>query len=230
MKKQTTDKPSHIGHRKRIRQRLTATGTEAFLDHELLEVLLTYAIARKDTKPTAWALLKHFGSLNGVLDADQTALTDVAGIGPHTAQLFTLLRELFKRYLLAQVKRNVQIRTPQQVLDYCKASLAGKKEEFLEVIFLSTRNTIISIQVIARGEIDKVSASPRKIVEWALKEKASALILVHNHPSGDATPSAEDIDLTLKVIQAARVFDISVHDHIIISKGMHYSLKAAGYI
>ncbi len=223
-------KPSYLGHRQRIREKFASSGLDAFLDHETLELLLTYAIARKDTKPIAWALLKKFGSLAAVLDADLTQLTQVPGVGESTAQFLKLIRAVFKKYSLDEVKDSVTIRTPRQVLEYCKASLAGKKEECLEVIYLSVRNTVMGTQVVASGLIDRVAVSPRKIVECALEAKASALILVHNHPSGDATPSQEDVDLTRDVIRAASLFGISVHDHIIVGKGSHYSLKANGQI
>lgn len=223
-------KPSYIGHRERIRNKFVSAGLDSFLDHETLELLLTYTISRKDTKPIAWALLKKFGSLSAVLDADPSQLITIPGIGPRSAQFLKLIRGVFKRYSLEEVKEKVSIRTPQQVLEYCKASLSGKKEECLEVIYLSVRNTVMSTQVVASGLIDRVAVSPRKIVECALLAKASAFILVHNHPSGDATPSQEDIDLTQDVIRAAALFGISVHDHIIVGKGTHYSLKAHGKI
>ncbi len=224
------NRPSYIGHRQRIREKFVSSGLDAFLDHETLELLLTYAVARKDTKPIAWALLKKFGSLAAVLDADPAQLVAVPGVGQSTAQFLKLIRAVFKKYSLDEVKERITIRTPQQVLDYCKASLAGKKEECLEVIYLSVRNTVMGTQVVASGLIDRVAVSPRKIVECALAAKAAALILVHNHPSGDATPSQEDIDLTQDVIRAAALFGISVHDHIIVGKGSHYSLKANGKI
>lgn len=223
-------KPSYIGHRERIREKFASAGLDSFLDHETLELLLTYAVARKDTKPIAWALLKKFGSLAAVLDADPAQLTNVPGVGQNTARFLKLIRAVFKKYSFDEVKERVTIRTPQQVLDYCKASLAGRKEECLEVIYLSVRNTVMSTQVVASGLIDRVAVSPRKIVECALAAKASAIILVHHHPSGDATPSQEDINLTQSVIRAAELFGISVHDHIIIGKGAHYSLKANGKI
>ncbi len=224
------NRPSYIGHRQRIREKFASAGLDSFLDHETLELLLTYAIARKDTKPIAWALLKKFGSLAAVLDADSAQLVSVPGVGENTAQFLKLIRAVFKKYSLDEVKDRITIRTPKQVLEYCKASLAGKKEECLEVIYLSVRNTVMGTQVVASGLIDRVAVSPRKIVECALAAKAAAIILVHNHPSGDATPSQEDIDLTQDVIRAAALFGISVHDHIIVGKGSHYSLKANGKI
>lgn len=224
------NKPSYFGHRERIREKFAAAGLDSFLDHEILELLLTYAVPRRDTKPLAWALLKKFGTLAAVFDADENQLTQVDGIGTGAAQFLRLIRAVFKKYSLDEVKETVSIRTPQQVLEYCKASLAGKKEECLEIIYLSVRNTVMSTQVVASGLIDRVAVSPRKIVECALAAKASAIILVHNHPSGDATPSQEDISLTQDVIQAAALFGILVHDHIIVGKGSHYSLKANGKI
>ena len=224
------NKPSYFGHRERIREKFAAAGLDSFLDHEILELLLTYAVPRRDTKPLAWALIKKFGTLAAVFDADENQLTQVDGIGTGAARFLRLIRAVFKKYSLDEVKETVSIRTPQQVLEYCKASLAGKKEECLEIIYLSVRNTVMSTQVVASGLIDRVAVSPRKIVECALAAKASAIILVHNHPSGDATPSQEDISLTQDVIQAAALFGILVHDHIIVGKGSHYSLKANGKI
>ncbi len=220
-------KPSFVGHRERLRQKLTEHGLDSFLPHEILEMLLTYAIPRKDTKPLAWALLKNFGSLAGVLDADEKQLREVPGIGEHAAQFLKLIRAVFKVYSLNHVQQKASIRSPQQVIEYCKASLADKTEECLELIFLSVRNTVIGTEIVATGLLDQVTISPRKIVECALKAQAAALILVHNHPSGDASPSKEDIALTQDVINAAALFSIRVHDHIIIGKGgTHYSLRA----
>lgn len=224
-------KPSFVGHRERLRQKLTENGLDAFLPHEILELLLTYAIPRKDTKPIAWALLKKFGSLAEVLDADEEQLCDVEGIGPYSAQFLKLVRAVFKMYTLNHVKTKTPIRSPQHVIEYCKASLADKQEECLELIFLSVRNTILDTKIVATGQIDQVSVSPRKIIECALHAQASALILVHNHPSGDATPSKEDIALTQEVVQAATLFHIRVQDHIIIGKGgTHYSLRTNDYL
>lgn len=224
------EKPSYLGHRERIRSKFAENGLAPFLDHEVLELLLTYAIARRDTKPLAWALMKRFGSLSGVLDASAAELQTVKGIGASTAVFIKLVREIFKRYSLENVRDNVTIRTPDQVAQYCKASLEGRSEECLELIYLSVRNTVMKTEIIATGLIDRVSVSPRKIVECALAAKAAAVILVHNHPSGDATPSLEDILLTREVVEAARLLGISVYDHIIVGKGTHYSLKANGKI
>ena len=224
------EKPSYLGHRERIRSKFAEGDLTPFLDHEVLELLLTYAIARRDTKPLAWALIKRFGSLSGVLDASAVELQSVKGIGSSTAVFIKLIRDIFKRYSLETVRESVVIRTPDQVAEYCKASLEGLSEECLELIYLSVRNTVTKTEIVATGLIDRVSVSPRKIVECALNAKAAAIILVHNHPSGDATPSLEDILLTREVVEAARLLGISVYDHIIVGKGTHYSLKVNGKI
>ncbi len=223
-------KPSYLGHRQRIRQKFAVGGLDHFLDHETLELLLTYCIARRDTKPTAWALLKRFGSLSAVLDASVEDLCSVKGIGTESAHFLKLIRAVFKKYSLDEMKNKITVRTPEQVLSYCKASLAGNADECLELIFLSVRNTIIGTEIVSKGSLDRVSVSPRTIVERALAAKAAALILVHNHPSGDPTPSMEDVVLTKEVARAAALLGITVHDHIIIGKGAHYSLKANGKI
>lgn len=225
-----TDKPSYLGHRERIRAKFAASGLAPLADHEVLELLLTYAIARRDTKPLAWALIKQFGSLGKVLDADPAALAAVKGVGKGTAAFLKLVRALFTRYSLEELRQSAIIRSPEQVVKYCKASLAGRSEECLELIYLSVRNTVIRAETVALGLIDRVSISPRKIVECTLAAKASAVILVHNHPSGDVTPSLEDILLTQEVVEAARLLGISVYDHIIVGRQTYYSLKANGKI
>lgn len=152
------------------------------------------------------------------------------GVGKGTAAFLKLVRALFTRYSLEELRQSAIIRSPEQVVKYCKASLAGRSEECLELIYLSVRNTVIRAETVALGLIDRVSISPRKIVECALAAKASAVILVHNHPSGDVTPSLEDILLTQEVVEAARLLGISVYDHIIVGRQAYYSLKANGKI
>ena len=223
-------KPSYMGHRQRMREKFAAGGLQHFLDHETLELLLTYCIARRDTKPLAWALIKRFGNLSAVLDAPLEELCEVSGMGEHSAQFLKLIRAVFKKYSLEEVKEKQTIRTPEEVVNYCNASLAGQTEECVELIYLSVRNTVIGTEIISSGTIDRVNISPRKIVERALAAKAAAVILVHNHPSGDPTPSADDVAMTKEVIRAAALLGIAVHDHIIVGQGRHYSLKANGKI
>jgi len=224
------EKPSYVGHRQRMRNKFATGGLENFLDHETLELLLTYCIARRDTKPLAWSLIKRFGSLSAVLDAPAEELCEVPGMGEHSAQFLKLIRAVFKKYSLEEVKERPTIRTPQEVLNYCNASLSGQTDECVELIYLSVRNTVIGTEIVSSGTLDQVNISPRKIVERALAAKAAAIILVHNHPSGDPTPSVDDIVMTKEVVRAASVLGIAVHDHIIVGKGRHYSLRANGKI
>ena len=224
----TPEKPAYMGHRQRIREKFIVGGLENFLDHEILELLLTYCIARRDTKPLAWALIKRFGNLSAVLDAPVDELCSVPGMGPQSAQFLKLIRSVFKKYSLEEVQEKQTIRTPEEVVAYCNASLAGQSDECVELIYLSVRNTVIGTEIVSSGTLDRVSISPRKIVERALAAKAAAIILVHNHPSGDPTPSMDDIALTKEITRAAAVLGIAVHDHLIIGKGRHYSLKAHG--
>ena len=226
----TQEKPSYMGHRQRMREKFATGGLEHFLDHETLELLLTYCIARRDTKPLAWALIKRFGNLSAVLDAPVEELCAVPGMGEHSAQFLKLIRAVFKKYSLEEVQEKQTIRTPEEVVAYCNASLAGQSDECVELIYLSVRNTVIGTEIISSGTLDRVSISPRKIVERALAAKAAAIILVHNHPSGDPTPSMDDIVMTKEVARAAALLGISVHDHIIVGRGKHYSLKAHGKI
>lgn len=224
------DKPAYMGHRERMREKFNSGGLDHFLDHETLELLLTYCIARRDTKPIAWALIKRFGNLSGVLDASPKELAQIKGVGEQSALFLKLIRAVFKKYSLEEVKDKTVIRTPEEVVSYCQASLSGEKEECLELIYLSVRNTVIDTEIISFGTLDQVSISSRKIVERALAAHASAIILVHNHPSGDPSPSMEDIEMTQEVARAASFLGISVYDHIIVGKGKHYSLKANGHI
>ena len=219
------EKSTYTGHRERMRKKFAYGGLDVFLEHEVLELLLTYALPRKDTKPLAWALIKKFGSLANVLDATPEKLLEVKGIGAHSAQLICLVRALFSRYARAKMDTPVSLSSPAKLIAYCKASLQGQEEEVLELIFLSVRNTIIGTKIMASGLIDRIVVTPRKIVECALRAKAAAIILVHNHPSGNSHPSQADIDLTNATKQAAKIFNIQVHDHIIIGKHNYFSLQ-----
>ncbi|WP_424245090.1 DNA repair protein RadC [Elusimicrobium posterum] len=224
------EKPSYIGHRERIKHKFEQHGMDGFLDHEVLELLLTYTIARKDTKKTAWDLIKKFGSLSGVLDATAQELTDVKGIGKESALFLKIVRATYKKYSLSSIKNVDVIRTPEDVANYCRASLQSEKHEVFEVIYLTVRNTVIGTEILSVGALDRASISPRKIIEGALKAKAVAIVLVHNHPSGDPTPSKEDIDFTKEVVAAASIMGILVHDHIIVGKDTYHSLRVKSQI
>ncbi len=193
-------------------------------------MLLTYSIARRDTKPLAWALLKKFGTISAVLDASPQELAAVPGIGPESVTMITLMRAVMRRYFMDTLQRKEALRSPEEVVEFCRASLEGEKDEIFEVIYLTTKNTVIGSERLSCGTIDRTAVAPRKVVENALKARAAGLILVHNHPSGNATPSREDIIITEEIIRAARALDISVMDHIIIGKNEHYSFRGSGLI
>ena len=225
-----SDKPSFYGHRNRLRARFSASGLDSFMDHEVLELLLTFCIPRKDTKPIAWALIKRFGSLSGVLDATPKELAQVQGIGDQSAVFLNLVRATMRKYFLEQVKERKEIKNPESVVDFCQASLQGEANEVFEVIYLTTRNTVIGVERIAIGTIDRASISPRKIIENAFARRAAALIFVHNHPSGEPSPSQEDISLTENLSRIAAPLGIIVLDHIIVGKGKFFSIKANNFI
>lgn len=223
-------KPSFLGHRERLRKKFLTSGMDSFLPHEILELLLTYSIPRKDTKPIAWALLKKFGSLGEVLDAKEEDLLQIKGIGPASIILLKMMRGIMRNYSLEKIKRRKEISTPENLVDFCRASLQGKQEEAFEVIFLTVRNTVISVERICQGTLDRTLISPRKILEKAFSHNAAGLIFIHNHPSGEPKPSSEDFQLTETLSRIASPLGIMVLDHIIVGRGKFFSMKANSLI
>ena len=219
-------KPPQTGHRERLRKKFLSAGLDSFLEHEVLELLLTYSIPRKDTKPIAWKLLENFGSLANVLDATPRELMRIAGIGERTAMLIPFVRALFKRYTLSEITSRPSGATPEAIFNYCKASLSDKKEEFLQILFLSTRHTIIGSKFVSTGNRDKVEITPRDIIGEACAAKAAYVILVHNHPSGEPCPSPQDIEFTHDLEVATHFMGIGLSDHIIVGKGKIFSFRA----
>lgn len=216
------------GHRKRLKQKFLTAGMEAFLDHEVLELLLIYAIPRQDVKPLAKRLLREFGSLKGVVDAEFSELSKVPGIGEHTALLFKLLKELAALYLKQKAKKKPQIACTSELFDFCRTAMGGKKDEEFCVIYLDAQNQVIEFETVEKGVANQAVVYPRKVLENALRRKASALILAHNHPSGHVRPSDADIRLTKTIQETARALDILVHDHIIIGEDRFFSFREEG--
>ena len=223
-------KPSFLGHRARLRQKFMKNGLDSFLPHEILELLLTFSIPRRDTKPIAWALLKKFGSLSDVLDAREEDLLSVKGLGPNSVILLKMTRNIMRTYSIEKVKERKEISNPEQLVEFCKASLHGRQEEAFEVIYLTVRNTVIAIERLCQGSINKAMVTPRKILEKAFEYNAAGLIFVHNHPSGEPTPSDEDKYLTQTISRFASPFGILVLDHIIVGRGKFFSLKSDSLI
>ncbi|MDO9559254.1 MAG: DNA repair protein RadC [Syntrophales bacterium] len=216
------------GHRERLRKKYRASGIDAFHDYEALELLLCYAISRGDVKPLAKSLLKTFGSIKGVIDADMADIEKVRGIGPSSAVALKLLKDLCALYLKQQAMEKPQITCTSELVNYCKAAMGGLKDEQFRVIFLDAQNRIIDVETIQEGIVNQAVVYPRKVLENALKRKASAIILLHNHPSGSIRPSDADIRLTRTIQETARILDILVHDHIIIGENRFFSFREEG--
>jgi DNA repair protein RadC len=220
-------KPHHAGHRERLRERAGA-GLTALPDYELLELFLFRSIPRGDVKPLAKQLLARFGSLGGVLGATAADLRTVAGVGEAAALDLKLLHEASLRTAKEQVARRRMISSWSALLAYVKTALAHEAREQFRVLFLDRKNQLIADETMNCGTVDHAPVYPREVVRRALELSASSLILVHNHPSGDPTPSSADVDMTRQVVEAARPLRISVHDHLIAGRDGVASLKALG--
>ena len=221
-----TAKPHYLGHRERLRERFATAGHTALPDYELLELLLFRLIPRADTKPVAKALLARFGTLAEVLGAPEHLLREVKGIGPAVALDLKVIAAAAQRMLRSEIKDRQALSSWTQVIDYCRAAMAFEEREQFRILFLDKKNGLISDEVQQTGTVDHTPVYPREVVKRALDLSATAIILVHNHPSGDPTPSRADIDMTKEIIEAGKRLGITVHDHIIIGKKGHVSMKA----
>jgi DNA repair protein RadC len=217
--------PLHMEHRKRLRDKFARAGSDGLHDYELLELLLTYAIPRQDVKPVAKQLLKRFGTLSKVLDAPLSDLQEVKGLGPNSALLINLVKELFNAYFKEELERRDALNSPQAVVNFATVKLAGLPHEAFMIVYVNVKNEVIGYEIIHEGTVDRAVIYPRRIVEAALKKHASALILVHNHPSGHPDPSQEDRHLTRSIIEATRTIEVRVLDHIIVGKHGYYSFQ-----
>ncbi|HEU4386360.1 MAG TPA: DNA repair protein RadC [Blastocatellia bacterium] len=215
--------PDYVEHRKRLRERFRKSGAEGMHDYELLELLLTYAIPRKDVKPVGKSLIKRFGGLAGVLDANQDELECVRGLGTASAILIRLAKQLCEAYLAEQMAAREALSSPRTVMDFARAKLAGLPHEAFMVVYLNVKNEVIGHELIHEGTLDRAVIYPRRVIESALANRAACLILVHNHPSGHTDPSPEDKKLTRMIKDAARTVEITVLDHIIVGKSGYFS-------
>lgn len=218
------------GHRERLRGRLLAGGGDALLDHELIEYLLMLAIPRIDTKPIAKALLREFGSIGGLLAADAEALGRVKGVGPAAVAAIRIAHAIAIRLLKAEAADRPILGNWQALLDYLRADMAHHGIERFRVLHLNTRNMLIRDEVMSEGSIDQAAVHVREVIRRAIDLGSAAIILVHNHPSGDPAPSRADIAITRTIADAGAAMGIVVHDHIIIGRNGHVSLKAQGLI
>jgi len=211
------------GHRQRLRERFLSGGLQGFHDYEVIELLLSLGTPRKDCKQPAKDALKKFGSLNAVLDADPKELQKINGIGPNNAFGLKLTQTVARKYLSQRVIGKDVITSVEEVMDYLKHNLKNKKQEIFSIIYLNGRNEIIEMEELFQGTLTSSVVYPREVVKKVLAKNAAALILVHNHPSGNNNPSNEDINITKKLINAAKTIDVQVHDHIIIAGNDYYS-------
>jgi DNA repair protein RadC len=218
------------GHRARLRQRLFEGGPDALLDHELVEYLLALALPRRDTKPLAKKLIREFGGFGSLLAADADAIARVGEISDGAVAALKIAQASALRLLQSKVAERPVIGSWQALLDYLHADMAHNPVERVRVLFLNSKNMLIRDEQMSEGSVDEAAVYIREIIRRALDYHATALILVHNHPSGDPSPSQQDIRLTRNIVEACRHLNISVHDHLIIGTRGHSSLRAMGLI
>ena len=220
----------YLGHRDRLKNKLLMFGFEILQDYELLELLLTYAIPRKDVKPLAKELIESFGSFAGVLNASPDELKQIKGVKDNAAALINAVRGCAVRLAKNQIPTGAVINNWQSLINYCKIDMGQRKTECLRIIFLDTRSQLIKDEILQKGSINQTPVYPREIAKRALELGASSIIMIHNHPAGDLRPSKNDISITKAVLNALDSLDITLIDHIIVSKTGHISFKACGYL
>jgi len=225
-----SDKPHYVGHRKRLRARFLKTGSESLHDYELIELLLFGAIPRGDVKPLAKRLITTFGSFSEVISADARTLALEDGLGEAAVCALKIAQAGAIRLAQEQVMNKPVLSSWQMLLDYCRASMAYHGVEQFRLLYLNRKNVLIADELQQRGTIDHTPVYPREVIKRALELEASALIMVHNHPSGDTTPSPADIDMTKRIKSIARPLSIEIHDHVIVSRKGYYSFKSTGLL
>lgn len=221
----SAEKPHYHGHRERLRERFRKSGPDALSDYELLEMALFAALPRRDTKPIAKSLLKKFGSFAEVVHAPEARLREVDGIGDVSISQIKLIAAAASRIAKGEVQQRTMLSSWNSVIDYCRTSMAFADKEQFRILFLDKRNQLISDEVQQTGTVDHTPVYPREVIKRALELSATAVILVHNHPSGDPTPSSADIQMTKAIVDIAMPLGIAVHDHIIVGKNGHASMK-----
>ena len=222
---QRAEKPHYHGHRTRLRERFRRAGPDALSDYELLEMVLFTAQPRGDMKPAAKDLLKKFGSFAEVMHAPEGLLREVDGVGEASAIQLKLIAAAASRIAKGQLKAHTLLSSWNDVIDYCRTSMAFADKEQFRILFLDKRNQLIADEVQQTGTVDHTPVYPREVIKRALELSATAIILVHNHPSGDPTPSSADIHMTKAIMDIATPLGIAVHDHIIVGKNGHASMK-----
>ncbi|MXN63801.1 DNA repair protein RadC [Stappia sp. GBMRC 2046] len=218
--------PHYLGHRERLRQRFRENGHETLQDYELLELLLFSAIKRADTKPIAKALIARFGSFAEVVSAPRGRLLEVKGVGERVVDELKLAHALAQRFLKSEISTRETLSSWNAVLDYIRTAMAFSDREEFRVLFLDKKNALIADEVQQRGTVDHTPVYPREVVKRALELSASALVLVHNHPSGDPAPSEADIRMTRQIGEIATAMGIVLHDHVVVGRSGHASFRS----
>ncbi|NNE53705.1 MAG: DNA repair protein RadC [Sulfitobacter sp.] len=223
--------PSYIAdHRQRLRARFMAGGAGAMPDYELLELVLFRAIPRRDVKPLARVLMDRFGDFNRVITASEARLRDISGVGDAVVVELKIVEAAAQRMARARVMKRQVVSSWDALLDYCHTAMAHRETEQFRILFLDRKNVLIADEAQAKGTVDHVPVYPREVAKRALELNASALILVHNHPSGDPTPSEQDITMTNQVAAACGALGLTLHDHLIIGKSKELSFRAEGLL
>jgi len=217
--------PHYHGHRERLRSRLREAGAAALADYELIELVLFRAIPRRDVKPLAKSLIARLGSFAEVIAADPERLAEIEGMSAGVISEFKIVEAAAQRFAKGAVKKRLPLGSWSEVIDYCRTTMAFDGRESFRILFLDKKNGLISDEVQGSGTVDHTPVYPREIIRRALALSATAIILVHNHPSGDPTPSTQDIKMTLEIIAVAKSLGILVHDHIIVGRDGHASLR-----
>ena len=217
--------PHYHGHRQRLRERFRSAGHDALSDYELLELVLFRAIPQRDVKPLAKELIAKFGSFGEVIAAPAQRLVEIKGLGDSVITELKVVVAAAQRMAKGEVAKRLVLSSFSSVIDYCRTAMAFEDKEQFRVLFLDKRNQLITDEVQQTGTVDHTPVYPREVVKRALELSATAVILVHNHPSGDPTPSRADIQMTHQIIEIAKPLGISVHDHLIVGKEGHASLK-----
>ncbi|MGI9383663.1 MAG: RadC family protein [Methyloligellaceae bacterium] len=222
------DRPHYLGHRQRLRQRFREGGPDALPDYELLELILFRALPRQDTKPLAKTLVGIFGSFTEVINAPEERLAEVKGVGDAVITELKLVRAAALRTVRGEILDRPALGSWQTVLDYCRAAMGFETKEQFRILFLDKRNHIIADEVQQEGTVDHTPVYVREVVKRALELSATAIIVVHNHPSGDPTPSRADVEMTKRIVESTKDLGITVHDHIIVGRQGHASLRELG--
>lgn len=224
-------KPHYFGHRERLRDRFLRVGKDAFADYELLELILFRAIPKGDVKPLAKSILEHFdGDFNSALTAPANELLKIDGVGPAIVGEMKIVEAVAQRLAQSRVLHKNAVSSWDELMHYCKSVMAHREIEQFRVLFLDRKNFLIADEEQGRGTVDHVPVYPREVVKRGLELNASAIILLHNHPSGDPSPSQADLDITNQIIQACDSVNIEVFDHVVIGKGEDFSFRANGLI